>query len=78
MAAAGSMNRQFSSHSSVTRECSEEIRARDVVQLETRQYFEVASVVVRASSYFSALVEAQCIRMDVLERASDEMGDKWC
>ena len=58
MAATGSMNRQFSSHSSVTRECSEEIRG--VVQLETRQDFEVASVVVRgASSYFSALVEVQ-------------------
>ena len=76
MAAAGSMNRQFSSHSSVTRECSEEIRG--VVQLETRQDFEVASVVVRASSYFPALVEVQCIRVDVLEGASEEMGDKWC
>ena len=27
------------------------------MQLETRQDFEIASVVVRASSYFSALVE---------------------
>ena len=54
MAAVGSVNSQFLSHSSVTRECSEEIRG--VVQLETRQDFEIASVVVRASPYFSALV----------------------
>ena len=55
MVAVGSVNRQFSSHSSVTRECSEEIRG--IVQLETRQYFEIASVVVRASSYFCAFVD---------------------